>query len=82
MKMWTDIGSCSSVRNHTPLWIRFRSNDPTLPATYNYRPEDIVVLKDLPKLPKLSHPTRVNMVRDIRPHLPALCVEIQPRFVS
>ena len=38
----------------------------TLAATYGYRPEDIVVLKDQPELPARYQPTRVNMVRDIR----------------
>jgi hypothetical protein len=44
-------------------------------ATYGYPPEDIVVLKDLPELPD-SHPTRVNMVRDIRPYLSTIRIEI------
>ena len=41
----------------------------TLVDTYGYRPEDIVVLKDLPEFPEQSKPTRVNMVREIRLHV-------------
>jgi hypothetical protein len=66
------------VRNHT-----FLNCFPlTLADTYGYRPEDIVVLKDLPEFPEQSKPTRVNMVRDIRLHISVTRIEIQPRFVS
>jgi len=35
-------------------------------ATYGYRPEDIVVLKDQPELPAHHQPTRVNMIRELK----------------
>jgi len=34
--------------------------------TYGYHLEDIVVLKDLPEVPALSQPTRVNMIRELK----------------
>ncbi|KAF8489073.1 caspase domain-containing protein [Russula emetica] len=34
--------------------------------TYGYRPEDIVVLKDLPEFPEQSKPTQVNMIRELK----------------
>ncbi|KAH9979130.1 caspase domain-containing protein [Russula compacta] len=34
--------------------------------TYEYSPEDIIILKDDLKLPDLSQPTRVNMLRELR----------------
>ena len=37
----------------------------TLAATYGYRPEDVIVLKDQPSISARYQPTRVNMVRDI-----------------
>ncbi|KAI9458149.1 caspase domain-containing protein, partial [Lactarius psammicola] len=37
-----------------------------LTDTYGYRLEDITVLKDDPDLPDLSHPTRVNMIRELK----------------
>jgi len=49
----------------------------TLADTYNYRAEDIVVLKDLPEFPEQSKPTRVNMVRYIRFNPSAIRIEIQ-----
>ncbi len=54
----------------------------TLADVYGYRPEQIVVLKDLYGLPEQSQPTRDNMVRDTCLHLSAICIEIQPRSVS
>ncbi|KAI0246844.1 caspase domain-containing protein [Lactifluus subvellereus] len=35
-------------------------------TTYDYRPEDITVLKDHPDLPEDSQPTRVNMIRELK----------------
>ncbi|KAI0297813.1 hypothetical protein B0F90DRAFT_1737856 [Multifurca ochricompacta] len=35
-------------------------------GTYGYLSEEITVLKDDPKLPVLSQPTRVNMIRELR----------------
>ncbi|KAH9041167.1 caspase domain-containing protein [Lactarius hengduanensis] len=37
-----------------------------LTETYEYRLEDITVLKDSPNLPDISHPTRVNMIRELK----------------
>ncbi|KAI9432855.1 caspase domain-containing protein [Lactarius indigo] len=34
--------------------------------TYGYRPEDITILKDDPNIPDLSHPTRVNMICELK----------------
>ncbi|KAH9003553.1 caspase domain-containing protein [Lactarius hatsudake] len=34
--------------------------------TYEYRLEDITVLKDSPNLPDILHPTRVNMIRELK----------------
>jgi hypothetical protein len=34
--------------------------------TYGYRPEDIVVLKDLPEFPEQFKPTQVNMLRELK----------------
>ncbi|KAN0118331.1 Caspase domain containing protein [Russula decolorans] len=34
--------------------------------TYGYSPEDIVVLKDDPTLPEHLHPTRANMIRELK----------------
>jgi len=36
-----------------------------LSSTYGYRPEDVVVLKDDPKLPEHLQPTRVNLIREL-----------------
>lgn len=41
---------------------RFRQ---LLTDTYGYRPEDITVMRDDPNFPDLSHPTRVNMIREL-----------------
>ncbi|KAN0130443.1 Caspase domain containing protein [Lactarius tabidus] len=41
---------------------RFRQ---LLTDTYGYRPEDITVMKDDPTFPDISHPTRVNMIREL-----------------
>lgn len=54
----------------------------TLTDTYGYRPEDIVVLKDVPELPERSHPTRANLVRDTVSSPSAIPVEIQHSFAS
>ncbi|KAI9510660.1 caspase domain-containing protein [Russula earlei] len=35
-------------------------------SVYGYRPEDIVVLKDLQEFPEHSRPTRVNMLRELK----------------
>ncbi|KAI9456400.1 peptidase C14, caspase domain-containing protein, partial [Lactarius psammicola] len=43
----------------------FPSTTVLIPETYEYRPEDITILKDDPNLPDLSHPTRVNMLREL-----------------
>ncbi|KAF8267146.1 caspase domain-containing protein [Lactarius quietus] len=37
-----------------------------LTDTYGYRPEDITMMRDDPSLPELSHPTRVNMIRELK----------------
>lgn len=71
-------GLLLSAYSHT-AFIRFAS---IRVDTYGYRPEDIVVLKDLADFPEERKPTEVNMVRDIRLHLPAIRSEIPPRFVS
>jgi len=42
---------------------RFRQ---LLTETYGYRPEDITVMRDDTNLPDLSHPTRDNMIRELK----------------
>ncbi|KAF8267126.1 caspase domain-containing protein [Lactarius quietus] len=37
-----------------------------LTDTYGYRPEDITMMRDDLSLPELSHPTRVNMIRELK----------------
>ncbi|KAH9953158.1 caspase domain-containing protein [Russula dissimulans] len=37
-----------------------------LVSTYDYRPEDVVVLKDTPAFPEHSQPTRVNVIRELK----------------
>ena len=54
----------------------------TLAATYGYRPEDIIALKDHPEIPTRYQPTRANMVRGLSHHLSTIHVEIKHRFVS
>jgi len=63
MTMWINIENCSSVRNHAQV---IDACPLTLAAIYDYRPEDVVVLKDDPKLPGLLQPTRVNVVSEYR----------------
>lgn len=65
MTMWIATGMYLPVRSHTLHRILPFNDKITLAATYGYRPEEIVVLKDQPDLLARYQPTRVNMVRDI-----------------